>query len=94
MREDGIIRREDVKVGDVVQVTNAEKGGWFGALLTVSEVKTWGIQGYMHCVDDIAEPGSQAYLRVKWDDLEWVGVATVMFGSAAADPVEEATRDD
>lgn len=67
----------DVQPGDVVQITPEwEVNKAFAAcLVVVSEVKSWGIQGYVQALGTREEMGGQAYIRVKWEDLELVGAA-------------------
>jgi hypothetical protein len=61
-----------VKLGDIVQVD--PKLEVFGAcLVVVTEVKPWGIQGY---VQNAGQEG-QAYIRLKWDDFEPTGGTAV-----------------
>lgn len=60
--------------GDVVQICPESNPVFGGCMLIVEEVKTWGVKGY------VAIPASplpqSAYLRVKHDDYEVVGVPT------------------
>jgi hypothetical protein len=59
----------DVEIGEIVQIApDALRGpGDFGAcLVVVTEAKPWGIQGY---VKNAGNAG-QAYIRVKWEDME------------------------
>lgn len=59
---------EAMKVGDIVQIRPDKE--MFGAcMVTVTEVKTWGIQGY---VQSAGVPGQQ-YVRVKTEDFEHTG---------------------
>jgi hypothetical protein len=60
--------------GDIVQVNPAcshgRTGQWFnGCLVVVSEVKPWGVQGY---VQNAGQPG-QAYIRLRTEDFEPTG---------------------
>lgn len=63
---------EEVQFGTIVQVTAKDYGTWYGQILVVSEVKEWGIQGYL----DIPNKGP-AYLRVKHGDYDIIGIATL-----------------
>lgn len=57
-----------VKPGEIVQVNPSVET--FGAcMVTVTEVKGWGIQGY---VQSAGVPGQQ-YIRLKWEDFEHTG---------------------
>lgn len=64
----------DVKleVGDVVQIT-AEDNRWQGCFIVVTEVKAWGIQGYIPSpqVEDVG----LVFVRCETKDIEKVGVA-------------------
>jgi hypothetical protein len=63
----------DIKVHDIVQITENGQEGWVGCLLVVSEVRSWGILGYTK----IPLQGD-AYLRVPFDQLELVGRALLV----------------
>ena len=59
---------QDVKVGDIVQVTPDKE--MFGAcMVVVTELKSFGIQGY---VQSAGVPGQQ-YIRLKFDEYEPTG---------------------
>lgn len=58
-----------VQVGDIVQISPDFDSNGFGAcLMTVTEVKAWGLQGYVQI-----PKGGQAYYRVKHGDYEPTG---------------------
>lgn len=53
----------ELRPGDIVQITD-ERPGLLGALLMVDEVKSWGIQGFIHHVnsfEELAEEKVQAW---------------------------------
>lgn len=56
-----------VVVGEIVQA-NPETTPWGPALVVVSEVKPWGVQGYTH----VPRQGD-AYIRLTWDQFEPTG---------------------
>lgn len=63
-----------VEVGSIVQVrpdvTHGREGQWFQAcLVVVTEVKSWGVQGY---VQNAGQPG-QAFIRLTPDQFEDTG---------------------
>ena len=59
-----------LKVGDVVQLRPEYQPDVFGgAFMVVSEVKSFGAQGYCHTLKGSAV----AYIRPKWDDMEFIG---------------------
>lgn len=64
--------REEIKENSVIQITETGQEGWVGCLLQVSEVKSWGVLGWVQ----IPLKGS-AYLRVKFEDLEYIGDAVM-----------------
>jgi nanoRNase/pAp phosphatase (c-di-AMP/oligoRNAs hydrolase) len=57
-----------LEVGDIVQV-NPDKDVFGACMVTVSEIKAWGIQGY---VQNAGQEG-QAYIRLKFGDFEHTG---------------------
>lgn len=58
---------KSVRTGDVVQ---AEPGGnWNACLVIVTEVRSWGVQGFTPIPPD----GGQAYIRLTWDQIEATG---------------------
>ena len=56
-----------IRIGDIVQA-NPEKCEWGPSLVVVSEIKSWGIQGYTH----IPFQGD-AFIRLKFADFEPTG---------------------
>jgi len=65
------MNREDiVKVNSIVQVNETGPEGWIGCLLQVSEVKSFGIQGWVQ----MPKQGA-AYIRIKWEQIEYIGDA-------------------
>lgn len=92
------------KPGAVMQLNPATvaNGAFAGCMLVVTEVKTWGVQGYVQALGETRDaPGGQAYYRAKWIELgpvigmvEWAPQARAMTlsnadaSSAIDDPVE------
>lgn len=65
-----------VKVGSVLQIDPAIKDSFFAAcLMTVTEVKEWGVQGFVCSPGKRGEMPGQAYTRQKWETVEYVGEA-------------------
>ena len=65
--------------GDVFQITPSySQAGWVGAFFVASEIKPWGVQGYVHMIIDVEAPGSQAYNRIKWEHLQYIGKAKLI----------------
>lgn len=56
----------------VVQVNEKGQQDWIGCLVQVSEVKGWGIQGWVQ----IPKSG-QAYIRLKWEEIDYIGQAVM-----------------
>jgi hypothetical protein len=56
-----------MEIGTVVQLSPSEtKNKMFSAcLMVVTEVKTWGVQGYVQSLGQDGEPGGQAYYRAE-----------------------------
>lgn len=42
-------------------------------LLTVTEVKNWGVMGYVQALGTRLQTGGQAYYRIEWGHLAYVG---------------------
>lgn len=63
------MRDERIKVGSVVQV-NENQGTWAGCTVVVDEIKSFGVQAYLK----IPMQGI-AYVRLKWEEIEYVGTA-------------------
>jgi hypothetical protein len=65
-----------LKKGMVVQLSPEVGNPMFACcLMTISEPKEFGAQGYVQALGANAEPGGQAYYRAKWDEMEYVGQA-------------------
>ena len=64
---------ERIKENSIVQITETGQQGWVGCLLQVSEVKAWGVLGWVQ----IPMQGS-AYLRINFEDLEYIGEAVMI----------------
>jgi len=58
----------NVEIGDIVQV-HPTKEMFGGCMVVVTELKSWGIQGY---VQSAGVPGQQ-YIRLNWEDIESTG---------------------
>jgi hypothetical protein len=66
-----------MQVGTIVQITD-EKHHWFPCLIIVSEIKSWGVQGYMSIPKDNMGNVGQAYIRLNTNQFEVVGEAKVV----------------
>ena len=63
--------------GDIIQITDPEDN-WFPALLVVDEVKSWGVQAYLHYVHNDGTPTGLAYYRISDGSFTKVGRAIVI----------------
>ena len=69
-----------LRVGDVFQVNERHpQPGWVGAFVTATEMKGFGIQGFVHIVQSSIRSG-QAYIRLGWDEMDYIGHAALMPG--------------
>jgi hypothetical protein len=67
-----------IRVGDVVQidpVTMVEGGFFAGCLMIVTEVKSWGVQGYIAVPAARGAPPGEAYYRATWEQVVRIGRA-------------------
>jgi len=65
---------EKVKKNDVIQINEKFKGtGWIGCLMIVDEVKSWGVQAYLH-----VPMQGDAYLRIKHGEYDVIGMAAMV----------------
>jgi len=68
---------EHLKVGEIVQL-NPEtcRNRMFAAcMMTVTEPKPWGAQGYVQGLGQDDKPAGQAYYRARWEEMERTGGA-------------------
>ena len=72
------MNKRELQVGDVVQISPEYKGKAFaGCMAVVTEPKSFGFQGYVQGLgQNQDESGGQAYIRINWEDFEFVGRAT------------------
>lgn len=61
----------EIAVGDVVQIHPSHDEAFGGCFMVVSEVKTWGVQGYV----TVPGSGGQAYYRCPWKAFVRIGKA-------------------
>jgi hypothetical protein len=75
--------------GMIVQLNPKTTGNpmFRGCLMTVTDPKPWGAQGYVQSLGENQKMGGQAYYRSKWEDMELVGRAVWEIGREPdADP--------
>lgn len=60
---------------DIVQLApiETENPMFAGCLMVVTEVKSWGVQGYVQALGEDGKAGGQAYYRAKWGTFEKCG---------------------
>ena len=63
-----LYNEQTAELGDIVQV-NPEKEMFGACMVTVTEVKSWGIQGYVQS----AGVNGQQYIRLKYEDIAYTG---------------------
>ena len=72
--------------GDVVQISpDCDNGPFAGCMMTVTEPKSFGAQGYVQALGENDRPGGQAYARITWKEMELVGKAAWVAGSLTED---------
>ncbi len=67
----------DLKEGDIVQLNPETVGNkmFAACLMIVTEIKSWGAQGYVQALGENGNPGGQAYYRAHHDEMVKVGHA-------------------
>jgi hypothetical protein len=67
----------DLEPGHLVQLNPETVGNkaFAGCILVVTELKSWGVMGYVQALGTREGGGGQAYYRAKWEEFELVGKA-------------------
>jgi len=66
------------KPGDVFQINEKHgRAGWVGTFVLAEGIRSWGIQGFIHCLKT-HDNFSRAYIRLPWDQLDYVGPAAII----------------
>lgn len=64
--------------GDVFQINERHgRNGWIGAFVLATEIKSWGIQGFVSHIETHDKQG-RAYIRLKWDEIDFIGHAALV----------------
>ena len=64
--------------GDVFQINeNHGRKGWIGAFVMATEIKLWGIQGFVPHIETHDEQ-RQAFIRLKWEEIDYIGHAKLV----------------
>lgn len=71
------MKQRELKEGDILQINTEIEHPFGGFFLVVTEPYKWGAQGYLlHSRDfEAVKFNGRAFLRVRNEDVEWVGVA-------------------
>jgi hypothetical protein len=68
----------NARPGWVFQINEVHgRQGWIGAFVMATEIKPWGIQGFVHHVKT-HDTNSQCYIRLKWEELDYIGTAAMI----------------
>jgi len=76
------MEKQELEEGMLVQLNPDTVGNkmFSGAIMTVTEPKPWGAQGYVQALGENGKPGGQAYYRAKWREMELVGKTVWVVG--------------
>ena len=63
---------DEIDDGTIVQLNphTVRNRMFAGCLMVVTELKSWGAQGYVQAPGQDGHPGGQAYYRARWDEME------------------------
>lgn len=76
-------KRASVSNGTVVQLNFDTANPKFRyCMLTVTEVKNFGVLGYIQSMGDEHQMGGQVYYRAQWHEFEVIGKAVFVAGEA------------
>lgn len=68
----------DRSVGQVFQINEKHgREGWIGAFVLATEIKDWGIQGFVHLITT-HDKSARAYIRLKWEEIDFIGNAKMI----------------
>lgn len=77
-------------VGDVFQITEMyERKGWIGAFVLAERTELWGIFGFIPHIKTNDEQ-SRIYIRLLWEQIEFIGHAPLLPEDVAPPPLEAA----
>jgi hypothetical protein len=82
---------KEIEKYEIVQInpTKARNKMFAGCLLTVVEVKSWGVQGYVQALGVNGNPGLPAYYRAVWEEIEKTDGKSVFIIPSSKDEEEE-----
>ena len=63
---------DEMQDGTIVQLNphTARNRMFAGCLMVVTELKSWGVLGYVQAFGEDGHPGEQAYYCAKWEEIE------------------------
>lgn len=64
--------RDNIKENSVVQINENGNAGWVGCLVQVSEIKSFGIQGWVKIPME-----GDAFIRLNWNQIDFIGQAVM-----------------
>lgn len=90
------MQKRELKPGDVVQITDRRSYA-YGAMMMVTEQKSWGATGVLFAHIDMAlnrlVSNGLAYTRCQWEWMEFVGVIVINPDVAPAPDPKTPTAD-
>lgn len=66
-----------MQINSVVQINEKGTPGWVGCFVTVTEVKSWGIQGFV----SIPMQEGQEFIRLNFNQIDHIGEAALILQS-------------
>lgn len=68
-----------IVVGCVVQLSpDVNNPGFACCFMSVTEVETWGAQGFVQVIGTREAVGGHVYFRATWHEMEYIGIAQWM----------------
>lgn len=69
------MQQGELKPGEIVQLSpeTCRNPMFAGCMMTVTEPKGWGAQGYVQGLGENGKSAGQAYYRASWDEIERTG---------------------
>ena len=69
-----MLNTEKLECGDIVQLSpDVMNKGFALCLMVVTEIKSFGAQGYVQSLGTRDQPGGEAFIRINWKDIEPTG---------------------
>lgn len=73
IKDNETLLKTRLRINSVVQINEHGMDGWIGCLVQVTEVKSWGIQGYVQI-----PKGGQAFIRLNFSSICYIGEAVMV----------------